>query len=496
MRLSISVAWQGPNFRKFRRHHIALDTPAPPPPLFAALGWSMTFSRSHFLRFLLPLVLAAMGAGLCALLIPGEREAVIQQLIGFPDSDVRAHEARPVIMAVLCFLPALAALFYAFSGTLDRYVVRQFTGIFFICLSALLMIWLLVDLGDKLPDFRGTDNVIWTVTSFYASRSPAVLSLMIPYSLLLALLYCLGKLSGSREIIAMIQGGRSLVRISLPLLVAGAFFSVLCFGLNYHWGPVAEGNVDLILAEAGGKPAAEASNVLYRDPGNPRLWLIGAFPKDYQLGKPLMNVEITTTRRDRTLESRMFAKSGSWDRNSRKWTFEDAVQGNFQPDQPAVFETHTKPLVVDSWPETPWQLIKPGLDAEFLGIPDLNSWLQANEKIGRFADPAPYLTQWHYRWALPLGCLVTVLLTTPLGIHFSRRGAGGGVFLAVFLAGLMLLLTSISVALGASGTLHPAHGAWLPNVAFALLGIYLFHRRISGQPIYLVLRRLLPGGRD
>jgi lipopolysaccharide export system permease protein len=87
-----------------------------------------------------------------------------------------------------------------------------------------------------------------------------------------------------------------------------------------------------------------------------------------------------------------------------------------------------------------------------------------------------------------------VLLATPLGVHFSRRGAGGGVLLAVILSGLMLLLTSISVALGASGTLHPAHAAWLPNVIFTLLALYLFHRRISGQPIYLLLRRLLPGG--
>ena len=207
------------------------------------------------MRFLLPLVLAALGAGLCALLIPAEMEAVNQQLIGFPDSDVQAHLARPAIMAALCFLPALAALFYAFSGTLDRYIVRQFIGIFFICLTALMMIWLLVDLGDKMSDFRGVDNIFWTVTGFYITRSPAVLSVMIPYSLLLALLYSLGKLSASREIIAMIQSGRSLVRISLPLMLPGVFFSLLCLGLNYHWAPAAEGNVDIILDEAGGKPA-------------------------------------------------------------------------------------------------------------------------------------------------------------------------------------------------------------------------------------------------
>lgn len=477
-----------------RRGHIALDTPAPPPPLFPRRIRPMTSIRTYLWRIILPLLLAGLGAGLCALLVPAEMEAVNQQLIGFPDSDAQAHRARPVVMMALCFLPALTSLLYSLSGTMDRYMVRQFIGIFFISFTGLVMIWLLVDLGNVISDFRGPDNVLWSITRFYLTRSPAVISVLIPYGLLLAVLYSLGKLSANREIIAMIQSGRSLVRITMPLILLGVIFSLLCMGLNYHWAPAAEGNAEILLKEAGGKPAAAAANVLYRNPENRRLWLIGTFPKDYQTGKPLGEVEITTTRPDMTLESRLSAKSASWDRHTRKWTFEEPVVGNFKPDEPVIFETHQGPLTVDNWSETPWQLIKPGLSAENLGIPDLNSWLQTNRRIGLFADPAPYQTQWHYRWALPLGCLITVLLTAPLGVFFSRRGAGGGVFLAVVLSGLMLLLTSISVALGASGTLHPAHAAWLPNVIFTLLALYLFHRRISGRPIYHLLRRLVPGG--
>jgi lipopolysaccharide export system permease protein len=453
----------------------------------------MPLSRSFLKRLLLSLVLAGLGLVLCAWLIPGQMEAVNQQVIGFPDSDVPAHQARLPIMAGLCLLPGLAALLYAVSGTLDRYIVRQFIGIFFICLTGLLMIWLLVDLGDKISDFRGADGVFRTMAKFYLTRSPGVIAVMIPYSLLLALLYSLGKLSANREIIAMIQAGRSLVRIALPLIVAGVLFSLLYLGFNYHWAPVAEGSVEIMLAEASGKPAAEASNVLYRNAEKRRLWLVGSFPKDYQIGKPLLNVEVTTTREDKTMESRLRAKSALWDRNTRKWTFTEPVVGNFQANQPAIFENHTEPLVINSWSETPWQLIKPGLSAEYLGIPDLNSWLQANDRAGQFADPAPYQTQWHYRWALPFSCLIIVLLATPLGIHFSRRGASGGIFFAVFLAGLMLLFTSISVALGEAGTLSPALAAWLPNIVFTLLALYLFHRRIAGQPIYFALRRLIPG---
>jgi lipopolysaccharide export system permease protein len=453
----------------------------------------MNFSRNYLVRFLFPIVLAAVGATVCTILVPGEKAAVQEQLMGFPDSDFQAHQARPLILAGLCFLPALAAFIYALGGTLDRYITRQFAGIFAVCLGALLMIWLLMDMADKIGDFRESQHVMTTIVKFYAARSPAVLLLLLPYSLLLALLYALGKLSGSREIIAMIQAGRSVIRITLPLIIAGLLFSMLGLGLNYHWAPAAEGNVNKILAEASGKQATEATDVLYRNAVNRRLWMIRAFPKNYEKGKPLQDVEITTTRQDKTLESRLCAKRAFWDRSSRRWTFEEAVIGNYLPQQAPVFETHVTPVTIDSWSETPWQLIKPGLSADLLGIPDLSSWLKAYNHNGQFADPSPYLTHWHYRWALPFACLVTVLLATPLGIHFSRRGPGGGIFLAVVLSALMMLFTSISLALGESGTLRPEHAAWLPNIVFSILGLYLFHRRISGQPIYLILRRLVPG---
>ena len=452
----------------------------------------MIFLRRHSQLFLLILALAALGAGFCALVVPAESRAVTQQLIGFPDSDVQSQLARPAILAALCFLPSLACLLYSLGGILDRYITRQFLAIFSICLTALFLIFLLIDLSDKISDFLGSSHVLRTIGKFYATRFPAILLLLLPYSLLLALLHALGKFSTNREIIAMIQSGRGVLRITLPLMIAGIFCTLLSLGLNYHWAPIAEGHLNAILAEASDKPATQATQVLYRNPENRRLWMIGSFPRNYHKGQALLNVEITTTDEHHMLQSRLSATSALWNRNTRQWTFDHPVLSRFPPGRPPEFENPQDSLTIDGWCETPWQLIKPGISAEYLGIPDLNAWLQSHPRLQSFADPAPYLTQWHYRWAMPFTCLVTVLLATPLAIHFSRRGPGGGVFLAVVLSALMLLTSNIALALGQAGTLQPALAAWLPNIIFTLLGIELFHRRIHGKPIYYTLRKLLP----
>lgn len=102
-----------------------------------------------------------------------------------------------------------------------------------------------------------------------------------------------------------------------------------------------------------------------------------------------------------------------------------------------------------------------------------------------------YLTHWHYRWALPFTCLVTVILAAPLSIHFARRGSGSGIFLAVVLAVLLLFSSSISLSLGEAAIIPPLLAAWLPNIAFTLLGLWLYHRRVTGRPIYQSVKRLL-----
>ncbi len=445
--------------------------------------------RIPFLRFLLPAVLAIFGLGLCFVLVPAETKAVQQQFISFPDSDIKSHFARPMIIAVLCFLPAFTALAYACGRTLDRYIARQFAGIFVICLGALVMIWLLMDLQDNFSEFKGSPRPLQTVMDFYGTRAPAILMLLLPYSLLLSSLYSLGLLSTHREIIAMVQAGRGVFRIVLPVLVIGFFFALFALCLNYHWAPIAEGSVNAILKQAVGKPAIDARNVLYHNPENRRLWRIGAFPADYEIGKALVDLDVTSTSKQGDLVTRLYAKTATWDRTDRQWTMHRAVVGHFKPGQPATYETLQEPLKLADWQETPWQLIRPGLDAAYLGIPDLTTWLNANTRTMR-ADPAPYTTQWHYRLALPFTCLVTVLLATPLAIDFSRRTGGSGLFLAVALSALLLLLSNISLSLGEAGTLRPLYAAWLPNLSFMLLAVYLFHSRVSGRSLPQSLYRL------
>ncbi len=449
----------------------------------------------------MPLALAlVIGAVLALWLVPNEQEAVRQHLNGFPDADAHSQMLRPLILGFLCFIPALAALYYGLIRALDRYLIRQFLSAFLVCFLALYAIWLIIDLSDNLSDFRSGDAPFSFVLSFYLTQFPYAFIELIPFTLLLALLYSLGKISKSREIIAMIQTGRGITRIILPLAVFGVLLGMLCLGFNYHWAPWAYGYQDALIEQVTSGTSSKARNVLYREKKSGRLWFIGSFPYNYNTGAPLRDVEIRTFNPDHSPQRKISARTDTWDPESAAWTFTGAIitdldhrLGGPGGDLLPLYRKPEKPLTYTGWPETPWILIKPGLSATSLGISELISWLEENNN-STWANKRSFITQWHYRWAQPWICLAIILLAAPLGIVFSRRGAAGGIAMALILSITLMFSSTVFLALGEANYLPPALAAWSTNILALALALILIQRRLAGRPIYQSLQKLLPGG--
>ncbi|MBK1828749.1 LptF/LptG family permease [Haloferula rosea] len=443
-------------------------------------------------RFLIPILLAIAGLALAAKLAPGEQVAVAEHLANFPDADAITQQMRPAVLVGMLMLPALGGLIYSLSGTLARYVTRQFITMLLITFGALMLIWLLLDFQDNLDEIKASQDMLGTVGKLYAARLPDLIVTLLPYSLLLSVLFSLGRLSKSREVVAMTQTGRGIPRLTAPYLITGILCSILCMGLNYQWAPRANAAEKIILDTARGLNETAAEFVQFKNPRANRLWMVGAFPPDSQKGAPLERVRIVMQNDDRSLRRILVAHTASWNQDTGAWSFTKAKVRKIEAGQPPVYlQDLPDPYIVKTWRETPAEIIRPGLSADQLGVPALVGWLRARPDA-KMESKLTYLTQWHNRFAQPVNCLIVVLLAIPLGLVFSRRGTSGGVALAVFLAAGMLFLSNVSLSLGDAGHMSPILAAWLPNLLFGALAAYLLHRRTSGRPIYEAIRRLIP----
>ena len=122
------------------------------------------------------------------------------------------------------------------------------------------------------------------------------------------------------------------------------------------------------------------------------------------------------------------------------------------------------------------------LDANFLSVPELREYLTNNSHFTP-ARLAPYRTQLAYRWALPWGCLLAVLIAAPLGIIYSRRGLMGSITIAILLFFFLVLTSSVFLALGKGNRIDATLAAWGPMALFGAIGLFMLWMRSTNREI-------------
>src|ERR1043166_3332704 len=100
---------------------------------------------------------------------------------------------------------------------LDRYVVRNFLQVYFYCIAGFISIWLIFDVSDNISVFIDQHFGFLVTMRYYATQVPQILILLLPVSLLLALLFSLGRMSRANEIVSMLTAGVSIPRVIWPL---------------------------------------------------------------------------------------------------------------------------------------------------------------------------------------------------------------------------------------------------------------------------------------
>src|SRR5438045_5997027 len=103
---------------------------------------------------------------------------------------------------------------------LDRYVLRNFLQAYLYCIAGFISIWFIFDISDNLSTFLDERISRSLIAKYYLTQAPQILVILLLVALLLALLFCLGRMSRANEIVSMLTAGVSLPRLVAPLLLA------------------------------------------------------------------------------------------------------------------------------------------------------------------------------------------------------------------------------------------------------------------------------------
>ncbi len=365
---------------------------------------------------------------------------------------------------------------------LDRYVLKNFLVPFALCLFGFLAIWLVFDLSDNMTDFLDAKVSSSFIAYFYVTQFPALILLCLPVAMLLALLFCLSRMSRTNEIISMLTAGRSVTRILLPLIGCGLVATGVCTAMNYKLAPHSELLKKILLSRIRGKDKySKVGGHLFRNRADNRTWYVQRMRVN---SDELLNVHIVQQDGDGNITRKYYARRAIFDPGTSDWRLERGKLVNFDTEgnitgEEVFFDGVYK---LQGWSETPWRIASTNLEPQNLSVPELRDYLRFNAD---FPDTqlAPYRTHLHYRWALPWSCLVVVFIAAPLGIVYSRRGVLAGVASSIFIFFAMIFLTNLFLALGKGDRIPPILAAWLPNAAFAVVGAFLLYLRASNRDL-------------
>src|SRR5213080_2637703 len=211
---------------------------------------------------------------------------------------------------------------------LDRYVIRNFLQVYFYCITGFISIWLIFDVSDNISSFIDNHIGLALVARYYGTQIPQVFIILLPVSLLLSLLFALGRMSRANEIVSMLTAGVSLPRVLLPLIGMGLLTVAASMALNYSLAPHAELARKTFLSEAQARPSRSIEGQIFRNRTDARTWFVQNFRHG---GNSFNNVQVLQQDANDNIVTNYVAGRAFYRPETRTWDLENVKVVHYDP---------------------------------------------------------------------------------------------------------------------------------------------------------------------
>jgi LPS export ABC transporter permease LptG/LPS export ABC transporter permease LptF len=325
-----------------------------------------------------------------------------------------------------------------------------------------------------------------TVALLVALTIPPVLSLTIPFGVLVGILIGLGRMASDGEVVAMRAGGVSSRQVVAPVLLFAALGTMVAGYSSLKLTPYAAQRSTEILNELARTQLSADINPRIFDENFPNTIL---YVGEVQPGSPAKWTTIfmaDVTPPDERKKGIGAKADGPMIMVAREAVVTPDPENNRLQLDMVDYSTHemakdgithdesarSKTMTLDARPPAQKQFAAQAMTTSSLWNYRGPDWINVR-------------VEFHRRFAYPLACIAFALIGIPIGISTRKGGKSAGYVNAIFLAFFGYYLSSLSlVGVAQQRRLPVAVAAWLPDVVFCIVGLVF------------VLRMERPGDRD
>ena len=364
----------------------------------------------------------------------------------------------------------------------DRYLLGEWLKMLGLLLGATLGLLLMISFYDNLRDLIQLGVGFGDIMFYYATLMPSYLSVVLRISMLLSLLFVLGKLHRNNELTAVRSAGLNIFATTRSLWLAGVVLCGVTLLLNAKVVPWSVETSRSLLesfefnAEAkqsGGVRLGLVSSVAFDNQPQGRMWFINRYSRVTQKAFGVTVSELDPQRREKT---RIMAREGAFDPVHHSWTFRDGREIWFDPEQGEIMRTVSfTEKTVSHFGEDPGLMMlidrHPG-DLSFYELRRITEHFSSehNPKL------ASYEVRYYSLLVDTLGPLIIIAIAIPFAVSGVRVSPAVGVSKSIGLFVLYYLLIGLRTVLGNSGSLEPLWAALMPVLAMIGLAAWFFGR--------------------
>lgn len=328
---------------------------------------------------------------------------------------------------------------------------------------------------------------VLTAGQLFILRSPSIIVLTFPMSMLLATLLAYGRLSGDSELTALRSCGVSIYRLMVPAIALSLAITTVTFVFNEVVVPKANLQATQVLDRAlnRDRPDFKQENILHQEYGQVEIQaadgttttqrgLVRLFYARRFDGRQMQGLTVLDFSQG-ALEQIVLAQSATWLQEKSTWLFENgtnyivAADGNYRN----ILQFDRQEISIS---RAPLDLASNVRDADEMSIRELNRYLDVISSSGDEREVRKLRVRLQEKYAIPFVCLTFALVGAPLGLRPQRTSSSFGLGLSVLIIFGYYLVMFVSQALGQVGALGPTVAAWLPNVIGCCIGGFLVYR--------------------
>lgn len=350
---------------------------------------------------------------------------------------------------------------------LDRYIIGKFLSTFFFTIAIFVVIAVVFDYSEKADDFiRGGVSLKEIFFTYYLTFIPYYCSILSPLIVFVAVIFFTAKMANNTEIVAILSSGVSFIRLMYPYFLSSVILALMVFALNgYIIPPANRVRYDFEAKYLRHAELNKERNIHMKLAGN-----------SYAYMESFNNLENTGLKfslekfHGLDMNYKLVANYIKWDSVKSTWKMYDYTIRLVDGLHEKMLSGKEKDTILDFQPK---DFARNNTFKETMNMNELHRFIAREEERGT-GGVETYQFEMYKRYALPFSTFILSLIGVSLSSKKVRGGVGLHLGIGIGCSFAFIVLIQFSNVFATQGGVPPVIAAWIPNILFGIVALYLY----------------------